>query len=148
MVTGKTVSVPETVHLTRIGAPPPFPDPLHWVTVALLVLPTGAQTKVGSIPPPVPDPMHWLTVAPDVGVPVETSLVNVTLHVKLLPPPTMMPLHWFTVETSWVDLATVVVQPAGGSTPAAAKHAVVEIVELVAPLEVTLLTTEILQDTS
>jgi hypothetical protein len=92
--------------------------------------------------------MHWLTVAPDVGVPVETSLVNVTLHVKLLPPPTMMPLHWFTVETSWVDVATVVVQPAGGSTPAAAKHAVVEIVELVAPLEVTLLTTEILQDTS
>jgi hypothetical protein len=59
-----------------------------------------------------------------------------------------MPWHWLTVDTNWVDVATLVVQPAGGSTPAAAKHAVVVIVELVAPLEATLLTTEMLQDTS
>ena len=148
MVTGRAVAAPETVHLTRIVPPPPFPDPLHWVTVALVVFATGAQTTVGSVPPPVPEPMHWLTVAPEVGVPVETSLVNVTLQIKLLPPPTMMPLHWLTVDTNWVDEATLAVQPAGGSTPAAARHAVVVIVELGAPLDETLLTTEILQDTS
>jgi hypothetical protein len=100
MDAGSAEPAPVTVHLTRIDAPPPFPDPLHWVTVAFVVLPTGAQTKVGSIPPPVPDPMHWLTVAPVVDVPVETSFVNVTLQVKLLPPPTMMPLHWLTVDTN------------------------------------------------
>jgi hypothetical protein len=42
-----------------------------------------------------------------------------------------MPLHWLTEVTSWVDVVTVVVHPEGGSTPAAAKHAVAVTVELV-----------------
>ncbi len=52
-----------TVHCTRIVPPPLLPDTLHWVTVALVVLPTGLHTRVGSVPPPSPDPRHWLTVA-------------------------------------------------------------------------------------
>jgi hypothetical protein len=44
-----------------------------------------------------------------------------------------MPLHWLTEVTSWVDVVTVVVHPEGGSTPAAAKHAVAVTVELVTP---------------
>jgi hypothetical protein len=136
-----------TVHFTRIVAPPPAPDPSHWVTVALVVLATGSHTTVGWVPPPAPDPLlHSLTVAPDVGVPLATSLVKVTLQVTLLPPPLTMPLHWLTEETSWFDVVTVVVQPAGGSTPAAAKHAVAVIVELVAPAEVTVLVIAMLQD--
>jgi hypothetical protein len=148
MVTGSAVEAPETVHFTRVSAPPPFPEPLHWVTVALVVLPIGAHTTVGWVPPPLPDPLHWFTVAPDVGVPTEMSLMNLTLHVTLLPPPTTMPLHWLMEVTRWFDLVTVVVQPAGGSTPAAAKHAVAVIVELVAPAEVTVLVMVMLQDAS
>jgi hypothetical protein len=44
-----------------------------------------------------------------------------------------MPLHWLTEMTSWLDVVTVVVHPEGGSTPAAAKHAVAVTVELVTP---------------
>ena len=55
-----------------------------------------------------------------------------TLQVTLLPP-AKMPLHWLTEVTSSPDVVTVVVQPAGGSTPAFAKHAVVVTVELVVP---------------
>ena len=76
-----------TVHFTRMEPPPPVPEPLHWVTVALVVLATGAQSVVGWVPPPVPDPMHWFTVAPVSDAPLATSLMNVTLHVTLLPPP-------------------------------------------------------------
>src|SRR5580700_5790217 len=57
-----------------------------------------------------------------------------------------MLLHWLTEETSWLDVVTVVVQPAGGSTPAAAKHAVAVMVELVAPAEVTVLVIAMLHD--
>ena len=68
-------------------------------------------------------------MAPDVDVPLVTSLVKLTLQTTLLPPPVTIPLHWLIEETSWFDVVTVVVQPAGGSTPAAAKHAVAVIVE-------------------
>jgi hypothetical protein len=44
-----------------------------------------------------------------------------------------MPLHWSTEVTSWLDVVTVVVQPEGGSTPAAARHAVAVTVEVVTP---------------
>jgi len=148
MVTGSAVASPDTVHLTRVSAPPPFPEPLHWVTVALVVLPIGAHTTVGWVPPPVPDPMHWLTVTPDVGVLAEMLLITVTLHVTLLPPPKATPLHWFTEVTSWLDVVTVVVQPEGGSTPASARHAVAVTVELVTPEEVEVLLIVMLQVTS
>ena len=51
-----------------------------------------------------------------------------------------MPLHWLTPVTSWSDVVVVVTQPAGGSTPAAARQAVVVTVELVAPSGATLFT--------
>ena len=57
-----------------------------------------------------------------------------------------MPLHWFTDVTSWLEVVVVLTGPTlkgqeGNATPAAAKHAVAVTVELVAPLELTVLTT-------
>jgi hypothetical protein len=49
--------------------------------------------------------------------------------------------------TSWFDVVTVVVQPKGGTTPAAARHAVPVIVELETPAEVTVLSMVIVQVT-
>ena len=60
----------------------------------------------------------------------------------------MMPLHWSTEVTSWLDVVTVVVQPAGGSTPAAATHAVTVTVELVTPWAVVVLSIVTVQVTS
>src|ERR1700684_1560447 len=100
MVTGSAVVAPVTEQSTLDGAPPPFPAPLHCMTVALVVLPTGEQTTVDPPPPPLPDPMHWSTVAFAAVVPTGMSLVKVTLHVTLLPPPSTMSLHWSTEVTS------------------------------------------------
>jgi hypothetical protein len=50
--------------------------------------------------------------------------------------------------TSWLDVVTVVVQPEGGSTPAAAKHAVTVTVELVTPWAVTVFSIVTVQVTS
>jgi len=50
-------------------------------------------------------------------------------------------LHCSTLVTSWLDVVVVVVQPEGGRTPAAARHAVAVTVDEVAPLEVTVLST-------
>jgi hypothetical protein len=136
-VIGSAVVAPVTLHCTLRLAPPPVPEPLHCVTTAFVVLATGAQSRVGWVPPPVPEPMHWLTVTPDVAAPVGTVSTTATLHVRLLPPPTMMPLHWSTDVTSWFDVVTVVVQPEGGVTPAAARHAVPVTVEEVAPAALT-----------
>jgi hypothetical protein len=41
-----------------------------------------------------------------------------------------MPLHWLIEVTNVFAVVTVVMQPAGGSTPAAARHAVAVIVDL------------------
>jgi len=71
--------------------------------------------------------------------------MTVTLQVTLLPPPVTMPLHWFTEVTSWVEVVIVELQPKGGSTPAAARHAVAITVELVAPCEVTVFSIVMLQ---
>ncbi|HWG72632.1 MAG TPA: hypothetical protein VG184_01110 [Acidimicrobiales bacterium] len=57
-------------------------------------------------------------------------------------------MHWSTEVTSWPCVLTVVVQPEGGSTPAAARHAVVVTVELVSPSEVTVLSITTVQVTS
>ncbi|HWG72631.1 MAG TPA: hypothetical protein VG184_01105 [Acidimicrobiales bacterium] len=57
------------------------------MTVALVVLPTGLHCTVGAVPPPWPEPLHWLTVTPVVAVPTGTVLLTVTLQVTLLPPP-------------------------------------------------------------
>jgi hypothetical protein len=50
--------------------------------------------------------------------------------------------------TSWLDVVTVVVQPEGGSTPAAARHAVTVTVELVTPWAVTVFSIVTVQVTS
>jgi hypothetical protein len=88
-VTGSAVASPVTEHLTRSGAPPLLADMLHWSTVALVVLATGAHIVVGPVgeTPPWPEPMHWLTVTPEVGVPTGMLLMIVTSQVTLLPPP-------------------------------------------------------------
>ena len=101
MVTGSAVEPPVTEHSTRDCRATAVADPLHWVTVAPVVLATGAQTTVGWVPPPpVPDPMHSFTVAPGVDVPMVTLLVKVTLQTTLLPPPVTIPLHWLIEVTS------------------------------------------------
>ena len=78
--------------------------------------------------------------------------MTLTLQYVLLPPPYTMPLHWFTDVTSWVDVVVLLTGPTlrgqeGNVTPAAAKHAVAVTVELVAPLELTVLTTVRMQVT-
>ena len=80
-------------------------------------------------------------MAPDVGVPAGMLSVTVTLQYTLLPAPFTMPLHWFTDVTSWVEVMVLVTGPKfsgqeGKTTPAAARHALVVTVELVAPVEV------------
>jgi hypothetical protein len=100
MVIGSVAVAPVTSHCTRVLAPPPFPEPLHCVTVAFVVLATGSQMVVGWVPPPVPDPMHWSTVTPDVVAPVGRVLTTETSQVTLLPPPKTTPLHWLTDVTS------------------------------------------------
>lgn len=87
-----------------------------------------------------------------VDVPTGTLLVTVTLQYTLLPPPVTMPLHWFTEVTSWVEDVVLVIGPKfrgqdGNVTPAAAKHTLVVTVELVAPLELLVLTTATVQVT-
>lgn len=72
-------------------------------------------------------------------------LTTVTLQVTLLPPPVTMPLHWVTEVTSWPEVVTEVVQPEGGKTPVAARHAVAVTVDEVAPAEVTVLAMLIVQ---
>jgi hypothetical protein len=119
-------------------------EPLHCVTVALVVLPLGAQRTV--LPPPVADPMHWSTVTPAVVVPTGTLLVTVTSQYTLLPPPVTMPLHWFTDVTSWLDEVVLTTGPRfsgheGKTTPAAPSQALMVTVELVAPVEDVLFTT-------
>jgi hypothetical protein len=59
-----------------------------------------------------------------------------------------MPLHWFTEVTNWFELVTVVVQPEGGRTPAAARHAVAVTVDDSAPADDTVLLMVIVQLTS
>ena len=70
----------------------------------------------------------------------------------LLPPPYTIPSHWFTEVTSWFVVVVLVTGPEfkghdANTTPAAAKHALVVTVELVAPLELTVLTTVTVQVT-
>jgi hypothetical protein len=112
MITGSWAVLVEasTVHLTRLAPPPPFADPLHCVTVALVVLPFGEHTRVGCVPPPPADPMHWLTVAgPAVATPVR-MLCTVTEQSTFAPPPLTESLHWLTVPTTSWKVDGVVVQ--------------------------------------
>ena len=102
-----------TVHRTRLDAPPPLPEPLHWVMVAPVVTPIGLQSRVGAVPPPVPEPLHWLI---DAGTAVPSPvmvLVMCTVQVTVPPPPLPEPLHCVTVVTSWVDVVVLVVQVGG-----------------------------------
>jgi hypothetical protein len=85
--------VTETVQVTV--APPPLPEPLHWLTV------TGsAEVSVeGSTvhctrtvpPPPLPELLHWVTVA------LVVSPIGLHSSVGWVPPPAPDPMHWLTV---------------------------------------------------
>lgn len=86
-----------TLALQVTVAPPPFPEPLHWLMVTLrseLVVeadPTVQRTRCVP-PPPLPDPLHWVTVAPVVlAGNGEQSVVGA------VPPPSPDALHWLTV---------------------------------------------------
>ena len=84
-------------------------EPLHWSTVALVVLPVGSH-RVGAPlgdTPPAPEPLHWLTVTSATAVPAGTVLLTVTVQITSLPP-AKMPLHWLTPVTSWPDVLVVV----------------------------------------
>ena len=135
------------MHCTRMVPPPPLPDMLHWVMVALVVFPTGVQTTVGSVPPPAPDPLHWLMVAGVVvAVPV-MLLVTFTVQVTTPPPPLPEPLHWLMEVVSWLKVVVVVVQVSAAL--AAPVHTVTVTVEVAVPVARSrLLTTVTSQDTA
>ena len=59
-LSAEVVVEPEpTVHRTRWVPPPPFPELLHWVTVAPVVFAgKGSHRVVGAVPPPVPEALH------------------------------------------------------------------------------------------
>ena len=102
-----------TVQVTRRVSPPPLPEVLHWVMVALVVAPTGVQASVGSIPPPSPEPMHWLMLAGLVPAAPVMLLTMPTVHATAPPPPLPEPSHWVTDVTSAVDDDSVTVQVGG-----------------------------------
>ena len=115
-------------------APPPFADPLHWVTVALVVVAgKGAQFTVP--PPPWPEPTHWLEVAAATGFAPGVSalmlFVIVTRQVIGCAASLSEPLHWSMLVTKLVELLVNVPFP-GGHGPS--EHWRVSVVlELVVP---------------
>ncbi len=75
-------------------APPPLPEPLHWLTVtrsAEVSVDVGTvQVTRPAAPPPLPEPLHWVTSAPVV---LETG----EQAVPPAAPSVADPMHWFTV---------------------------------------------------
>lgn len=75
-------------------APPPLPDPLHWLTEtrsAEVTVDVGTvQVTRPAAPPPLPEPLHCVTSAPVV---LETGLQAVPPAAPSVAEPT----HWFTV---------------------------------------------------
>ena len=53
---------------------------LHWVMVAFVVLPIGLQ-ETGSAPPPPPEPLHWLMVAGELSATPVMLFVILTVQV-------------------------------------------------------------------
>ena len=111
--------------------PPPLPDPLHWVTVAPVVLAGKGEHKVvGAVPPPVPDPLHWFTVAA-VGVVVPVMrLTTSTAQVTVPPPPLPDPLHWSIEVTRLAEVIVDELQTIVAGALAAPWHSVRATVEL------------------
>ena len=94
---------------------------------------TGAQFVVGSVPPPWPEPMHWLTVAGEVDPTPVTLLTTFTLQVMIDPPALAELLHWFTDPTMSTDGAPgVVTHSASPGGPAQVVVVTVELVSPVA----------------
>jgi hypothetical protein len=88
-------------------APPPFAEPLHWVTVAVVVA-AGKGLQFTVPPPPAPEPTHWLTVAAVTGracgVLLLMLFVMVTSQVIGCAASLSEPLHWLTDVTRSVEL--------------------------------------------
>jgi hypothetical protein len=82
-------------------APPPLPEPLHWLIVTgsagVCVEAVTSQRTRSVAPPPLPELLHWLTVAPVVLPAGEHCTVGSG------PPPAPEPLHWSIVAAEAVD---------------------------------------------
>src|SRR5664279_1901000 len=96
--------------------PPPFAEPLHWVTVAPVV-DAGCGLQITAPPPPFPEPTHWLTVAAVTGCAPATLplmlFVMVTLQVIGWAASLSEPLHCCTSVTRLVEWVTNVPLPCG-----------------------------------
>jgi hypothetical protein len=84
-----------TLAVQTTVAPPPLPDPTHWLIVtgsaAVLVDVVTVHRTRRVPPPPLPELLHWVTVAPVVLPIGEHTFVG------CVPPPVPAELHWFTV---------------------------------------------------
>ncbi|MBG6185602.1 hypothetical protein IWX65_003583, partial [Arthrobacter sp. CAN_A214] len=75
-------------------APPPLPEPLHWLMVMgsaadIVFDPTVHWTRIVP-PPPLPESLHWVTVA------FVVEPIGVQTTVGSVPPFWPEALHWFT----------------------------------------------------
>ena len=73
-------------------APPPLPEPLHWLIVMLkveAVVPVAVQARPTSVPP-LAEPLHWVIAA-------LVADCN-GMHPVVRPPPE--PTHWSTVAAA------------------------------------------------
>src|SRR6185369_17269327 len=124
-------------------APPPFADPLHWLTLTEcveLIVPVAVQVRRTRVPPfadplhcvtrapevvagngsqpdviPPPEPTHSLTVpAVECGLTPTHVFVTRTLQRSVPPPPLIESLHWVTRVTRRLMSQTFVLQLACG----------------------------------
>jgi hypothetical protein len=141
-MTGLTVDAGSTEQLTV--PPPPFAEPLHCVTVALVVV-AGNGAQVLLPPPPPADPTHWLTVAAVTGSApgVSALMLLVMLTSQLIGWAASLsePLHWLIEVTRSLEL--VVVEPLPGAH-GSREHCRLTVVvdEVVPPLMVLMTVTE------
>lgn len=85
-------------------APPPLPEPLHWLTVTfrseVVVDPEVTVHLTRCVPPPpLPESLHWVTVAL-----VVLAGNGLQATVGAVPPPSPDLLHWLTVAEVGVAL--------------------------------------------
>lgn len=134
----------DVVTAQSMVAPPPLADPLHCVTVALVVA-AGNGSQITDPPPPPPEPTHWLTVAAvrgcAPGVSALMLLVIVTLHTMGCAASLSEPLHWATLVTRLVELVVNVPLP-GGQGPSRHWRTTVTVEPVVVPLMVLTTVTE------
>jgi hypothetical protein len=86
-------------------APPPLPEPTHWLTVtgsaAVFVDVVTVHRTRFVPPPPLPEWLHWVTVA------LVVLPIGEQIFVGCVPPPFPAVLHWLTVAGVAVALPTI-----------------------------------------